>query len=393
MVVFTADDCWLKEEMGRSQAKPKFTAAKYTPDERRSRKLQSIGAALARSLRSQPSPLRYISHHHDGIQRLKRGGGFIYLRPNGQRVSREDLLRIRALAIPPAWRDVWICPKPEGHLQAVGWDARGRKQYRYHPDWRAIRDSAKYGKLRPFAERLPAIRRQVARDLALPGLSRDKILATIVRLLDTTLIRVGNDVYAKENHSFGLATMHDRHVSVAGSTIQFSFRGKSGIHHQVELDDRHLAQIIRQSRDLPGYELFQYLDAEGRRRSVHASDVNDYLKRIGGQDITAKDFRTWAGTVLAVQFLQGLPPAESSKEAKRNIARAIESVAHRLRNTKTVCRQCYIHPTVLESYLEGDFTDGLMKSHGHQRRLLSLDECVVVQMLSRRPRARLTKAA
>lgn len=369
-----------------------MTVTKHTPEERRSRKLQSIGAALARSLRSQPSPLRYISHHHDGIQRLKRGGGFIYLRPNGQRVNPEDLLRIRALAIPPAWRDVWICPKPDGHLQAVGWDAKGRKQYRYHPDWRASRDSVKYGKLRQFAERLPAIRRQVARDLALSGLSREKILATIVRLLDTTLIRVGNDIYAKENHSFGLTTMRDRHVSVEGSTIQFSFRGKSGIHHQVVLDDRHLAQIIRQSRDLPGYELFQYLDAEGRRRSVHASDVNDYLKRIGGQDITAKDFRTWAGTVLAVQFLQGLPPAESSKEAKQNIARAVESVAHRLRNTKTVCRQCYIHPTILESYFEGDFTNRLMKGHGHQRRLLSRDEHVVLQLLSRPP-ARVTKAA
>jgi DNA topoisomerase-1 len=252
----------------------------------------------------------------------------------------------------------------------------------------------KYGKLRWFAESLPAIRRRVERDLALSGLCRDKILATIVRLLDTTFIRVGNDVYARENQSFGLTTMRDRHVSVAGSTIQFSFRGKSGIHHVVKLDDRHLARIIRQSRNLPGYELFQYLDSDGRRRSVRASDVNDYLQRMVGQDITAKDFRTWAGTVLAVQYLQSLPPPKSPKEAKRNVVRAIESVAGHLRNTKTVCRTCYIHPTVLESYLEGSVVTGWrIKSHGGHRRLLSRDESMVLQLLSTGPPSGLRKAA
>ena len=356
--------------------------------------LHFIGPALARSLQNRSTALKYIAHRQHGIQRLKRGDGFIYLHPNGQRVSAPDLFRIRALAIPPAWRDVWICPNPDGNLQAVGWDAKGRKQYRYHPDWRARRDCAKYGKLRQFAQCLPAIRRQVTRDLGRPGLSREKILATIVRLLDVTLIRVGNDVYAKENQSFGLTTMRDRHVSVEGSTIQFSFRGKSGIHHQVELDDRHLAHIVRQSRDLPGYELFQYIDADGGRRSVHASDVNDYLKRVGGPDITAKDFRTWAGTVLAVQSLQSLPPPGSSKEAKRNIVRAVEAVANRLRNTKAVCRSCYIHPTVLESYLGGTLFRAANKQvNGSKHRLYSRDEVFVIQLLSRRMPTGLPKAA
>lgn len=357
-------------------------------------RLLRLQIGLARSLKSKEPEVRYISNYGRGIRRKRNGNGYTYLGPNGRQVGRNDLRRIRALAIPPAWRDVWICPDPHGHLQAVGWDTRKRKQYLYHPNWKAQQNHLKFGRLRQFGQVLPAIRKQIVHDLTLPGLARDKILATIVRLLDTTLIRVGNEVYAKENGSFGLTTLHDRHVSIKGSVIQFSFRGKSGIHHAIELDDRHIAQIIRQSRNLPGYELFQYIGEDGLRRSVHASDVNDYLKRVSGCEVTAKDFRTWAGTVIAAQFVRALTPATSQKEAKRNIVRAVEVVAQRLRNTKSVCRSCYIHPHVLDAYLEGRLNDALTR-HGtrHKHPLLSHEEHVLMQILVTASRRSMRQAA
>ena len=274
----------------------------------------------------------------------------------------ETLTRIRSLAIPPAWRDVWICLDPEGHLQATGRDARGRKQYRYHPRWREVRDGNKYQRMIAFGRTLPLIRRRVGKDLARQGLPREKILATVVRLLEVTLIRVGNEEYAKTNDSFGLATMRDRHVRVNGSAVRFQFRGKSGIVHAVDLEDRRLARIVRRSRDLPGYELFQYLDDAGEPRTIDAVDVNAYLKMIAGNEFTAKDFRTWAGTVLAARALREFPPFASQAQAKRNVLRAIDIVARRLGNTRAVCRKCYVHPDVVNAYLEGRLVSTLDRS-------------------------------
>lgn len=278
----------------------------------------------------------------------------IYLDEHGNVIRDAEVLgRIKALAIPPAWRDVWICPIAHGHVQATGVDAKGRKQYRYHPRWREVRDETKYGRMLVFARALPKIRRRVARDLAKPGLPREKILATVVRLLETTLIRVGNEEYARHNDSFGLTTMRDRHVDVSGATLKFEFRGKSGIVHAIHLTDRRLAAIVKQSQDLPGYELFQYIDEQGTRRAIDASDVNAYLKEIAGEEFTAKDFRTWAGTVLAARALQEFQHFDSKAQAKRNVLQAIESVAKRLGNTKAVCRKCYIHPAIIDLYMDG----------------------------------------
>ncbi len=261
-------------------------------------------------LAAKSAGLRYMDDRRPGIDRRRRGNGFSYVNVDGRPLrSGETLTRIRSLAIPPAWREVWICPDPHGHLQATGRDARGRKQYRYHPRWREIRDGNKYQRMIAFGRALPLIRRRVETDLARHGLSREKILATVVRLLEVTLIRVGNEEYAKSNDSFGLATTRDRHVRINGSAVRFQFRGTSGIVHAVDLEDRCLAGIVRRSRDLPGYELFQYLDEGGERRSIDATDVNAYLKQIAGDEFTAKDFRTWAGTVLAARALRESPPS------------------------------------------------------------------------------------
>src|SRR5215217_7967838 len=297
--------------------------------------------------------LRYVGDDEPGIVRQRRGRGLVYIGRDGK-VMREPqaLARIRSLAIPPAWQRVWICADPDGHIQATGRDAKGRKQYRYHSRWRAFRDENKYGRMAAFGRSLPAIRRRVEHDLALPGLSRNKILATVVRLLEVTLIRVGNEEYARRNDSFGLATMRDRHVAVKGSSLRFEFRGKSGIRHTVDLQDRRLATIVRRSRDLPGYELFQYVDEQGARHSIDAAAVNAYLKAIAGADCTAKDFRTWAGTVLAFRYLS----APSVKASKQAVLKCIESVAKHLGNTKAICRKCYIHPMVLTAFLEGRLT-------------------------------------
>ena len=280
--------------------------------------------------------------------------GFRYRRADGRPVrSAADLKRIRALAIPPAWKDVWISPDPKGHLQATGRDARGRKQYRYHAGWRASRDGNKFDRMEAFAAVLPAIRARTAAHVARPGLPREKVLATVVQLLEKSLIRVGNDEYAKANRSFGLTTLRDQHVDVKGSTLRFQFRGKGGKRHDVDVSDRRLARIVRQCRDLPGQELFQYMDDEGRRQDVNSSDVNEYLRDVTGTDFTAKDFRTWAATVLAATALRECAEASSAAQAKKNVVRAVEAVAGVLGNTPAICRKSYIHPAVLDCYMDG----------------------------------------
>ena len=289
--------------------------------------------------------LRYVSDAGPGIARQRAGSTFRYRAPGGKAIrDAEVLARIRKLAIPPAWEDVWICPRDDGHLQATGRDARARKQYRYHPRWREVRDETKYGRMLAFAKALPRIRRRVSQDLALQGLPRDKVLATVVRLLETTRIRVGNEEYARANDSFGLTTLRTRQVRINGSTMSFRFRGKSGVQHSVALSDRKLAAIVRRMRDLPGYELFQYVDEDGQTRAVDSADVNEYLKSVAGEEFTSKDFRTWAGTVLAAQAL--------NESGKNQLSQAIARVAHQLGNTPAVCRKCYIHPAVIDAYLE-----------------------------------------
>jgi DNA topoisomerase-1 len=294
--------------------------------------------------------------------------------PNGRAITNPaELQRIRALAIPPAWTDVWICPDPRGHLQATGRDARGRKQYRYHPKWRQVRDEVKYGRLIAFAETLPRIRERTALDLKRPRLTREKVLAAVVQLLEKTLIRVGNEEYARSNNSIGLTTMRDKHAKINGAGIRFEFRGKSGIGHAVDLHDRRLTAIVKACRDLPGQELFQYVDDAGRHQPIGSADVNTYLRAICGRDFTAKDFRTWAGTVLAAKALAEAEPARSKTHAKREIVRAIESVAKCLGNTKAVCRKCYIHPAILDAYAEGVTIRTLRARAIHAMRGIGLD--------------------
>jgi DNA topoisomerase-1 len=298
--------------------------------------------------------LHYSTDARPGIRRLKRGRGFAYRHADGRMVSdRETLERIRKLVIPPAWRDVWISPDPRGHLQVTGRDARGRKQYRYHPRWREVRDETKYGRLIEFGHALPLIRRRTQADLRRPGLPREKVLAAVVQLLEKTFIRVGNDEYARENRSFGLTTMHDGHVRISGSKVKFLFRGKSGVEHALELDDRRLARIVKQCRDLPGQELFQYRDETGDIVDIGSADVNAYLQEITNRDFTSKDFRTWAGTVLAATLLREYESVDGQARAKKNIVRAVEEVAKKLGNTKAVCRKCYIHPAIFDTYLDG----------------------------------------
>lgn len=298
--------------------------------------------------------LRYVSDAMPGITRRRSGKGWTYRDAKGQPVrDKAALARIRSLAIPPAYRDVWICPYANGHIQATGRDARGRKQYRYHPDWRSARESTKYQHVMEFARCLPQLRARVAEDMAAPGLGRTKVLATVVHLLDTTLIRVGNEDYAQSNGSYGLTTLRDRHVAVKGGELRFSFRGKSGKDWRLAIRDRRVAKVVRACQDLPGQELFQYLDENGERQGIDSTDVNEYLREITGRDITAKDFRTWAGTVLAAMALSELERFDTQAAAKRNIKAAIERTAARLGNTPTICRKCYVHPEVLDSYMAG----------------------------------------
>jgi len=298
--------------------------------------------------------LVYTTDDSPGIRRIKRGKSFAYADANQRPVkNKETLGRIRSLVIPPAWTDVWICSSPRGHLQATGRDARGRKQYRYHPKWREVRDGTKYERVIAFGHALPHVRRRTDADLRREGLPREKVLAAVVRLLEKTFIRVGNDEYARDNRSFGLTTMRDGHVRISGSTVRFIFRGKAGVEHALALDDRRLAKIVKQCRDLPGQELFQYKDEHGTVVDIGSADVNAYLKEITGEEFTSKDFRTWAGTVLASQLLREYEHVDSEARAKKNVVAAIEQVAKQLGNTRAVCRKCYVHPAVIDAYMDG----------------------------------------
>jgi DNA topoisomerase-1 len=304
--------------------------------------------------------LRYVTDDEPGIRRQKRGKGFNFLDPQGKTIKDEKTLeRIRKLAIPPAWTDVWICPRPNGHLQATGRDARGRKQYRYHANWREVRDETKFGRMIAFGDSLPKIRERIDRDMSQRGLGREKVLATVVKLLETTLIRVGNKEYVKQNNSFGLTTLRDQHVDVDGATLRFEFRGKSGKEHSVEVQDRRLARIVKQCRDVPGQKLFQYLDGNGERQSVSSEDVNAYLRETTGEDFSAKDFRTWGGTVLALSALLEVGACESEREANKAVVEAIKHVSGQLGNRPAICRKYYVHPVVIQSFLEGSLRDTL----------------------------------
>jgi len=298
--------------------------------------------------------LRYVSDEMPGITRRRSGSGFSYRDAGGKPVrDKAALQRIRSLAIPPAWTEVWICPHADGHIQATGRDAKGRKQYRYHPDWRIARDATKFQHIMDFARCLPALRARVQQDMQARGLGREKVLATVVHLLDTTLIRVGNEDYAQANKSYGLTTLRDRHVAIEGSALRFAFRAKSGKEWRLSIRDRRVAKVVRACQDLPGQDLFQYVDEAGERQSIDSADVNDYLRAVTGRDITAKDFRTWAGTVLAAMALAEFERFDSKAAAKRNVKAAIERTAARLGNTPAICRKCYVHPEVLESYMDG----------------------------------------
>lgn len=309
------------------------------------------GAAVASA---REAGLRYVNDDAPGITRRIAGKRVTYLDANGRAVrDTETLARIKRLAIPPAWTDVWICPTAHGHLQATGRDARGRKQYRYHADWSAVRDGAKFERTIAFGRALPRIRRQVEKDLKAPHLTRRKVLAAMVRLLETTLVRIGNEEYAKQNRSYGLTTLRDRHVRIRGGNLRFEFRGKSGKDHEIDLHDPRLAEIVKRTQELPGQELFQYLDEDGQQVKVGSADVNEYLREIAGEEFSAKDFRTWAGTVLAAVALREFEAFQTKAQAKKNLVEAISRVASRLGNTPAVCRKCYIHPVVLESYLDG----------------------------------------
>lgn len=339
---------------------------------------------------AQDAGLTYVSDDAPGITRRRAGKGWTYRDPKGQRVSdKRRIAQINKLAIPPAWTDVWICPGPKGHLQATGRDARGRKQYRYHPDFRAARDSTKFTHMLAFASALPDIRDRIDADMAKRGMGRDKVLATVVKLLETTLIRVGNAEYAQANESHGLTTLRDRHADISGSTVRFRFKGKSGKEWDLSLKDRRIARIVRQSQDLPGQHLFQYLDEDGARREIGSGDVNAYLKEIAGRDITAKDFRTWTGTVLAALALSEYEKADSEAAAKRNVRDAIEQVSKRLGNTPTICRKCYIHPEVIDSYMAHELKLQIREEIGKEldQHGLSPVEVEVLKFLRKRLKA------
>jgi DNA topoisomerase I len=345
---------------------------------------QADPAAAARTV-----GLRYVSDTQPGICRVKTGRGFRYVDNSGKAIRQEeDLQRIRSLGIPPAWTQVWICAAENGHLQATGHDFKGRKQYRYHRRWREVRDETKFNRMVQFGKALPGLRRRVSRDLKLPGLPRQKVLATVVRLLEVSLIRVGNEEYARENRSFGLTTMRDRHVEVNGSRMRFQFRGKGGKEHEVEINDQRLSPIVKKCQDLPGQDLFQYVDEDGKRQAITSEDVNEYLKETTGQEFTAKDFRTWAGTVLAARALQEFEKVDSEAKAKRNILQAVEAVSQMLGNTPSICRKCYVHPAVLDSYMEGNLVKTLRKRADREFAAslsrLRPEEAAVLALLQRR---------
>src|SRR2546421_1750069 len=337
--------------------------------------------------------LRYVSDESPGIRRKRVGKGFAYLDSGGRTVrDPETIRRIKRLTIPPAWTDVWICADPRGHLQATGRDARGRKQYRYHPRWREVRDAVKYDRILAFAEALPRIRERTDQDLERPGMPREKVLAAVVRLLEETRIRIGNDEYRKENGSYGLTTLRDRHVNVIGVEVRFSFRGKSGKHHTVELHDRRMARIIKRFREIPGQELFKYIDDAGEARAIDSADVNDYLREITGADFSAKDFRTWAGTILAARFLREAAAAANSRGAKKQLVRAIAMVAEELGNTPAVARKGYIHPAVIAAYLAGGLKSISEKDDDADPYRLSAEERSLLAVLSAQAAAPATES-
>jgi DNA topoisomerase-1 len=392
---------------GRARARARKTTtappARRAPTRARTRTIEKTtlriakAVGLVRPLRKKPLPTdpalsakaahcRYVDDSGPGIRRAKAGKGWKFVAPDGKTIRDRDVLaRIKSLVIPPAWTHVWICPDADGHIQATGRDARGRKQYRYHWRFREVREETKYERMMQFAEALPAIRAKVDEDLGEPGLTREKILATVVRLLEITLIRVGNEEYARENGSFGLTTMRTRHVDISGSTIKFHFRGKSGKEHAVKVHDRRLARVVQRCNDLPGEVLFQYVDDEGQRHSVESSDVNEYLRQVSGAEFTAKDFRTWAGTVLAAQALKVLAAFDTKAAAKKNIVEAVKNVSSRLGNTPSVCRKCYVHPQIFDAYLDGHLVETLQQRAEHELRehlpSLSSEEAAVLMLL------------
>lgn len=362
---------------------------RITWEEPLSRKLQQIEIVTDPVESAKAAGLRYVTDTKPGIQRKRSGKGFRYIDPDSKPVrDKETLARIKSLVIPPAWTGVWICPNPKGHLQVTGRDAKGRKQSRYHPRWREVRDETKYERMILFGAALPKIRERVEQDLAMPGLPRPKVLATIVRLMETTLIRVGNEEYARQNKSYGLTTMRNKHVDVDGSTVTFKFQGKSGIKHTIDINDRRLARIIQRCQDIPGYELFQYVDKDGTHHSIDSADVNDYLREISSQEFTAKDFRTWAGTVLACMALREFETFGSETEAKRNVVQAIKSVAARLGNTPSVCRKCYVHPAVLDCYMSGKLLETMKRQVEEQEaesaEALRREEIALLDLLQKR---------
>jgi DNA topoisomerase I len=337
---------------------------------------------------AQSAGLRYVSDTMPGIRRKRAGKGFAYIGQDGKTIrDAKEIARIRALAIPPAYTDVWICPTVNGHIQATGRDARGRKQYRYHPRWREVRDETKFGRMLAFSDVLPRIRQRVEKDLARPDLPREKVLATVVRLLECTRIRVGNEEYSRTNRSFGLTTLRDRHVEISGSKLRFEFRGKSGKVHSVSLSDRRLARIVRRCQALPGEDLFQYVDDEEVRQTIGSGDVNDYIREISGEEFTAKDFRTWAGTILAVEALTEAGTWASQRQAKSNVLRAIDRVAEQLNNTRAICRKYYVHPAIFETYLAGTMMETLQNGtkeaakNAAAKKGLSPEEVAVVRLL------------
>jgi DNA topoisomerase-1 len=323
------------------------------------------------------------------ITRQKAREGFGYRSPDGKLVRDINTLkRIRSLVIPPAWTAVWICPYPNGHIQAIGRDKRGRKQYRYHPRWREVRDKSKYGKMLIFGRVLPVIRERVEADLRRRGLSRERVLAAVVRLMEVTLFRIGNAEYAKANKSYGLTTLRDRHVEIDGNRIHLSFRGKHGIPQETHINDHRLALIVKDCRDLPGYELFQYINEEGNRQTIDSSNVNEYLREISGEEITAKDFRTWAATNLAALALQEFELFDTEAKKKRAVVHAVETVAKHLGNTPAICRRCYIHPAIFDGYLDGTLLatlkDQTRKCLAENVRGMSAEEAAVAAFLSLR---------
>jgi DNA topoisomerase-1 len=343
--------------------------------------------------------LIYVDDHEPGITRTRSGNGFRYRAADGSAVRDERLVaRIKALAVPPAWTDVWICPSPRGHIQATGRDARGRKQYRYHAAWRETRDRTKFDRMVEFGEALPGIRRRIREDLALPGLPREKVLATVLRLIDLTYMRVGNARYAKDNRSFGLTTMRERHVDVDGTTIRFEFRGKGGKVHEVDVRDPRVARIVKRCQEIPGQRLFQYLEEDGGRRPISSDDVNARLQEISGHDFTAKDFRTWAGSVLALEALVSIEPATSERAFRSNVNTAIETVAAELRNTVAVCRACYVHPEVIEAYRDGSLASVRVppvraKAAPAEDRLRPYESALLRLLRSKKPSSRRKQAA